>query len=332
VEESVVSKNKVPKIATPSPIKMGSTIDGFSRRRPHKADPIINRLAPNPKVNTAPKRTEKAKTLLRTAVKKPVGPINNSGSIKREPAARLLRARQILRSNSVSRFNNTHSEKPKLNASLKVTQPPKGKTVLSEPPFWGKILPGVKSQKQQVFNHPLFKATNHTIPKLPKENLHKRIAKKLHIKTKTLGIGTICLAVIVLGSFFAYQNVPSIAMRVAASQAGFSGHLPGNIPAGFSFRGPIKYSKNYITLNYKSNSDNRHFTVTQRPTNWTSESLQSNFLNDSNLKPTTFHSQGLTVYIYNGGDAAWVDKGVWYSVSSDGTLSPDQILALAGSM
>lgn len=337
--EPKVLHDKTPKNNIPHPIKMAATIDGFSRRRPHAA-PTVHKNHPTivgTKTQFAPKRTEKSQTLLRTAVKKPIGPMTSSKSssygstIKPIPESRLLRAKQVIRSQTITRFNNTYKDNPKVTTGLKVMPSPATKSAPPEPPFWGKFIPHKKIQKQQVFNHPIFKAINNNSQNHTKIKLHKRIANSLHIKISILAIILACIVIVGLAGILAYRSVPSIAMKVADSQAGFPGILPSNIPAGYSFKGPIKYSKNIITIEYKSDTNNI-FTVTQKPTNWTSESLEANFLSNPGSDPITFHSQGLTVYIYGSSDATWVDKGVWYIVNSNGTLSSDQILALAGSL
>ena len=295
-------------------------------------------------------RAEKTQTLLRSIVKKPsyLDPLtrhsskpekmsaaqtdfDNKGFFK-VPAERLTRARQTTHNMSVTRFGTVDSSKPKLTADLIVAKPPKKIfTAPESAPLLNRVFAKSKS-KPQVFNHAIAISANHNAPKLSKEKLHKRVAKKMHIRPKILAISTAILAVIILGGFLAYQKIPTIAMRVAASQAGFNGHLPDTIPAGFSFKGPIIYSKGNISLNYKSNSDNRQFTINQKPTQWSSESLLTNFLVDSKLHYQTYQDKGLTIYVYNDGEATWVDNGVWYNVTGQGSLSTDQILSIAGNI
>ncbi len=85
-------------------------------------------------------------------------------------------------------------------------------------------------------------------------------------------------------------------------------------------------------LTYKSNSDDRKFIVSQKPTEWTSESLLTNYLVDSKLRYQTYRDKGMTVYIYNESNATWVDKGIWYTVNGDGSLNSEQILEIASSI
>lgn len=354
----------VPSQARATPTLSNPTIvDGVSRRKPQvaqepqptKARPMVRKLpsfkAPRSlDIKPAHKKPQRSTTLLRSVVVKPQknAPLVHSTSsiapskvehsatgrgllLKRVPDIRLSRAKQTAKSITISRFSNGFSFKkqPTLQKDLTVALAPQTSAVAPVAPA---ITKPVLAQKQQVFVHPIAHATNHASPRLKKDRLHIRVARKLKIKPRVITISMASIAAVVLLGFLAYQNVPSIAMRVAASQAGFSGNLPGSTPAGFAFNGPITYGKGFITLKFNSNSDNRNFALTQRPSDWTSESLLTNHILTSSQKYQTYHDKGLTVYIYSNGDATWVDKGVWYNLTGKGSLSSEQILSLAGSM
>jgi hypothetical protein len=348
----------LPPAQAPKTHSNGVVLDGIRRRKSAKNYQSQN-LSKRPAVstNTSPaaknptvilnepaRQTERAKTLLRSIVKKPFSPIaakpqeinlheqpSKNALAKRTSSSKTDNAKSTMRSTSVSRFNNLNRQKPKLTTDLKLVPIPKAKNAIPDiaPAI---IQPKANHKKEQVFNHTIIQANNHLLKKLPKEKLYAKFARTLNVGAKTLAVSAAILAVVVFASFLAYQKIPSVAMRVAANRAGFSGHLPSNIPAGFSFKGPLMYSKGSIVINYMSNSDNRKFSIIQKPTEWTSESLLTNFLLDSKLPYQTYHDSGLTVYVYNEGEATWVDKGVWYSINGEGILSFDQILSIASSM
>lgn len=142
------------------------------------------------------------------------------------------------------------------------------------------------------------------------------------------------LAAIVLLGYVTYLNVPSVSMKVASSRAGFSATLPSQTPAGYKMQGPIAYSPGQVVMKFGSNTDDRHFTVRQQPTSWDSEALKENFVaKESNAEPLTYNDRGLTIFLYNGGDAAWVDGGKFYSIKSENSqLDTNQVLDLATSM
>lgn len=330
----------------------GTAIDGVSRRKPRNPQPILNRTNTtsrpgNTAVTTPFIKPEKAKTLLRSVVSKPSGLLVVSKSpaktaqagskkdlLSKIPQNRLDKAATMTKSQQVSRFAaNSKTSDVKLTDRLVVADEPVQKQFLPIPPLLSKKLTKPKNvNKTEVFEHRIASAVNHLAKPYPKERLYKRVATKLKVHPKYITVGAACLAIFLLGGFLAYQKVPAVAMRVAASKAGFSGRLPANIPSGFSFKGPIYANKGSIALKYQSNTDSRQFTIVQKPTNWTSEALLSNFLLANKSQYQTYHDRGLTVYIYNENDATWVNKGVWYNLGGHGALSSDQILSIAGSM
>jgi hypothetical protein len=188
--------------------------------------------------------------------------------------------------------------------------------------------------KPSVFEDRIKTATSHLQQPFKKAKHSRRISlKSFRISPKIMSATAAVFALLLLGGFFAYQNVPAVSMRVAANTAGFSGKLPQSVPSGYSFDGPVQAEPANITLVYSSNSDARKFTVTQKPSNWSSEGLLTNYLLDSQFRYQAYKDKGLTVYIYNGSNATWVDKGVWFSVKGDeGSLSAEQLLDLASSI
>ncbi len=364
---SVVSQPTQATSSTPKPARATPvSIDGVNRRRQTPAAVPVQKPQPVAQPTSTKKpsagrsldikpnhpKPQRAKTLLRAAVKKPqkVAPqihgtstmaeskVERSATgrgllLRRTPDSRLSRAAQTAKSMTIQKFSAATSPKsPKLSKDLAVAKAPiDKKSAPAHAPAITKPVLG-NTQKQEVFQHSIASASSHKASKVKKERLHKRIAKKLQVSPRVISISAAVLAVVFLASFLAYQNVPSVAMRVAANRAGFSGHLPSNTPAGFAFKGPIEYSKDNIVLKFQSNSDTRKFAIVQKPTDWTSESLLANYVLATKSRYQTYHDKGLTVFIYNDGNATWVDKGVWYSLNGEGSLSADQILAIAGSM
>lgn len=334
---NVVATHSKP-VITKTPTPMVGVID--SMQRPQKSG--VNRpaaLAPKPK-------TQKSKTLVRSVVKKPnqkanfvaTGPAHiqqHSPAIKRRilsrtPNSRLLRAETTHQNRAVSKFGVPGAPKrPQITPNLSVKKTPE------QPKHVPAIAPPISHNhptKKQVFTHPLAGAESHLAVPLKKRRVHQKIADRLRVSPKVISLTAACFAFIFLASFLAYQRVPNIGMRVAAARAGFSGTIPGTTPAGYAFKGPINYSQNVIAVSYKSNSDNRNFKIVQRPTGWSSEALLTNYVQGTNLKYQAYNDRGLTVYIMDNNNAAWVNGGVWFTLTSSGELSTDQILAMASSM
>lgn len=276
--------------------------------------------------------------------------------LKRVPDAKLHRALQAKKSTLVSKFSKSPQSIAPITTVLPVQPAPNQtihasnhhavhavqKTTQHAPAVVASAKVIQTSQtaqtqasdtKKYVFEDRIKQANNHLLKPVKKESKRKRLIRNMKISPKIISGVTAAFALLLLGGFFAYQNVPSVSMRVAANKAGFNASLPSNIPAGYSFNGPVRVKDQVVSLEYGSNSDDRSFTITQRPTNWSSEALLTNYLLDSQFRYQAYKDKGVTVYIYNGSNATWVDKGVWYSVNSaDGSLSSEQLLELAANI
>ena len=126
--------------------------------------------------------------------------------------------------------------------------------------------------------------------------------------------------------------MPNLSVRVAAARAGFDANMPGYKPSGYSFSGPINYSPGQVTITFKSNTDNKAYSVTQRASNWNSDALLSNYVVAENKQYQTYLDRGRTLYIYDGSNATWVDNGVWYQVEGDAEITTDQLVRIAASI
>jgi len=158
--------------------------------------------------------------------------------------------------------------------------------------------------------------------------------KKARQNPKILHFAAGGLAALILGAYVTYLNVPAISMKVASSRAGFNATLPSQTPSGYGMRGPIAYSPGQVVINFGSNTDDRRFSVQQQPTTWDSAALKENYVaKNSSAEPLTYQDSGLTIYLYNSGDAAWVNDGKFYNVKTNNSqLDTKQILDIATSM
>ena len=187
-----------------------------------------------------------------------------------------------------------------------------------------------KTAAEETFMHAMHKSHAH---KSHTGKPHKKhISHRLGLSRKTLNVGTAALAVLLLIGFFAYQNVPNMSMRLAATRAGFDARMPNYQPSGFSLQGPIEYGPGHITVSFGSHSDERQYNLTQKVSNWTSEALAENFLARADTPYQTFRERGKTVYIYGDNNATWVNGGVWYQIEGNANLSSEQLLNIINSI
>jgi hypothetical protein len=70
----------------------------------------------------------------------------------------------------------------------------------------------------------------------------------------------------------------------------------------------------------------------QKQSTWDSTALHDNFVAAKNGSYQTIQSAGRTIYTYGNGNATWVNSGVWYQVTSNGSLKMNDLVNLANSM
>lgn len=331
--------------------KSGVSVDGMVSKKP-AARAVSSRA-----MHAAKNQTQKSKTLMRSAVKKPAKAKTTrpktAVSIQKSHLGttkqRQRTATQVKQSPLVSHFGSSPVERA--GVVKKVQHMPVKKQAMHRPAATtahhmpahstaakvGRAASGATVKKKnlaaaKMIESALANATSHEQPahKLPKRR-HK-IARKLGVSARAMAISSTVLAGVLLGGFFAVQNVPNLSMRVAAARAGFDATLPAYNPSGFSFQGPINYSPGQVKISFSSNTDDRSYELTQRASNWNSEALLSNYVATSGQQYQTYEDRGRTLYIYGGANATWVDNGIWYQVEGESRMTSDQLIRVAASM
>lgn len=160
--------------------------------------------------------------------------------------------------------------------------------------------------------------------------------KKLRRKGsgKRLALAIACAAACVGGVvYFVSTNIPDISVKVAALQTGVEASYPSYIPRDYSLA-DITSENGKITLHFDG-PNGASFTLDEEKSSWDSSALLRNY-----VEPTwgedyaTTHEQGVTIYISNvNADAAWVNGGVLYRITSKGTpLTKKQVRNIVTSM
>jgi len=177
--------------------------------------------------------------------------------------------------------------------------------------------------KQEAVAEALEKAPSHTAPEKT-----KRVKKH----PRFLSIALASLALLLLGGYFTYLNMPSLSVRVAAAQAGVNASYPEYRPDGYSLNGPVAYTQGEVSMKFASNGGPQNFTVSQAKSNWDSSAVLDNYVKEkAGDSYITYNERGLTIYTFDG-NAAWVNGGVLYTITGDAPLSSDQIRRIATSM
>ena len=335
-----------PKAAV-QPVKNTGVVDGFKKR---PAKPSKTRQQAK---HAAKSNQQKSKTLVRNAVQKPAPTVAKvkkklAPTIEKShlgvSARRQEQAKKVAKSHKVSKYSEqavrTSIVKKHAPVSVKpapssVTAPAK-KAVKTMSEVAASTATKIHSRSvdaEKLIEAALSNAKSHEEkPVRHKSRRRSKFARKLGISSKTAAFSSGALAVVLLAGFFALQNVPNLAMRVAATRAGFNASMPGYSPSGFSFRGPINYSSGQVTISFRSNVDNRFYDVKQTSSNWNSDALLANFVIADNKQYQTYLDKGRTLYIYDGSNATWVDNGVWYQVEGESEMTTDQLIRIASSI
>ena len=312
----------------------GRVMDGFYKR-PGSAAAKPTTVTPKATATKAGRKTEKSQTLMRHAVVKPA---TKQSAIKKRglPAANLVpserqeRAKQTTKSSSISRFGLSVGAALNTKVIPLAVKPHPGAPAITTQAY---NLAEPSHSTADAFNEALRTATSHQ-QKSPysKPKLHHRAAKKIGVSSRVISLGAISLAILLLIAVVAFKNVPNASMRLAASKAGFQASLPVYTPSGFGMSGQIQASPGAVTVSFRSHSDARNFEVSQKTSNWTSESLLSSYVASASKTYQTIQDKGKTIYLYGQGNATWVNGGVWYKVTGNAQLDNDQIVSIANSL
>ena len=162
-------------------------------------------------------------------------------------------------------------------------------------------------------------------------------AQQHHIRRHRMGqprlatILTSSLALLLLAGYLTYINLPNISMRVAATRAGISANYPNYQPDGYHFAGPITYQPGEVNITFRSNTNERNFSIKQKASSWDSQAVLDNYVSKKTGTYLTYQERGLTIYSF-GNRAAWVNGGLLYTIEGNAPLSSDQLLRIATSM
>jgi len=294
-------------------------------------------------------------TLMRTAVKKPVAgqrikAISPTDVLANDPMtvmvapklsiqqideSRLARAKHTAKSKLIRRFASPSAADIRPSAAVRVYALPPA--ALQNAQVSSSI---TENQSMDIFTRALAEADAHKETYLDPKKLaraERKQAKQARrtehkpLRHRTATVVTASLAVLLLTGFVAYQNKTNIQLHLASAEAGFHASLPGYHPNGFAVS-KLKYSTDTISTVFNNSDSNQAYTLTQKASNWDSQTLLDNVVANSNKTYQTIQNKGRTIYIYNNNDATWVDGGIVYQVSSQGNLSTSQLIDIATSL
>lgn len=175
-------------------------------------------------------------------------------------------------------------------------------------------------QHVDIFEAAIAGATGHT---QSPHRLHRSRRRKL--TNIAAGMG----AVLVIGGFIAFLNVPNIELNVASIHAGFHATMPSYAPTGYALAGGVQRTGDTVSMVFRSGTNN--YTLTQQPSDWDNETLLENTL-PLQSDHQTMQVAGRTVFLYGGKNAVWVTGNIRYDLRGNIPLDTADISHLAMSL
>lgn len=278
------------------------------------------------------------KTLMRQTVKKPtaavkprfkvVAPAHKSAiaphvvvkpSIAELDAERLRHARHVSQSHLIQHFNPLSPQSAPVEplAAGTVITPEASAHVAQASP-----LVHASTKSSDLLQKALNEATSHTLRPLPKRHKSRKLFRR----------GTAALSVLAIAGLIFQHELPTIRVQLASKHAGFAANLPTYKPSGYSL-GPLQASAGQVAIKYQSTSDQRSFAITEKASNWDSETLRQMYVGPTaGSDYQTVETAGRTIYVFGSRTATWVNGGIWYSVEAKDSLSQHQLIDLASSL
>jgi hypothetical protein len=267
---------------------------------------------------TVHQQLQKSQTLNRRVVKKHVATPAATSSVQKSPAITKFAPHPVGAKQPVRTFSDigpvAHPSVQKAEQQRSMQQPQTNVQLEPKP-------------SQVIKQEAITQAMNNA----PKRNSQKA-PKQQGKMGRMASFGSIAIALILLGGYFAYINMPNLSVRVAAAQAGVNASYPEYRPDGYSLSGAVAYTEGQVNMKFASNTGPQNFTIQQSKSTWDSSAVLNNYIEKkAGDNYITYNERGLTIYTY-GSNAAWVNKGVLYTITGDAPLSSDQIRRIATSM
>jgi len=293
-------------------------------------------------------KPEHSKTLMRSAVKKPAPTKHLKASTRTDILAKTPQNIVVVPKISFHRTDPKLAAQAERIRKSELIQRFSPSVFTPDPDPTPQELAAVRIQPQHdepaapimdVFTRALERADAH----LEKPINHKKAAKAARkdakraagkhkpVHHRTTSLVAASVAVLLLTGFLAYQNKNALEVRYASAQAGFHVNLPQYRPAGYAL-GKLSYSSGLVSVAFSNDLSHQSFTLSQKPTNWDSQTLQDSLASTAGDAYQSLERGGRTIFMYRDNSATWVSGGVLYELNANGSLSTSQVLDLASSI
>ena len=159
----------------------------------------------------------------------------------------------------------------------------------------------------------------------------KKLKKESVFTFKKIALALCCSALIVGAIVFAISSsAPNLSFEVAAMQTGFDVSELKYVPRGYA-QTSIIAEKGKFSATY-TNEEGSEFELTESPSSWDSETLETNYVKTTFQDYSILKEQGLTLCI-SGSSCAWVNGGKLFTIKTTGNnLTKKQLINIAASL
>lgn len=297
----------------------------------------VNRPAPpKPAVANSPNGiknihsiAQRSQAIYDRTIKKPV--VQSVSTMRR-----IGRSMDVARSKSISHFTpHNHAPAP--------TKPVSDKRQLDIKPTKHPIAAKVEQTRATLKSAPV-KPAGKTAKEIKEAAIAEALSRPTvkHKKTKKSfknifknfskpqKIAIAIVAILLIGGYLIYLNIPSFSVKVASIGANVNAAYPQYHPDGYSFVGPVLSDDNEVTIKFRANTGSSEFSIKQTKSSWDSSALKDKINKDTNGEFIATESNGLTIYTYSG-NASWVNGGILYTITGNAPLSSSQLQRIATS-
>jgi hypothetical protein len=283
-------------------------------------------------------RQQRSRTLMRQIVRKPAKaahkPDDLSPHIKtRQPSpAKEFRAKTAVKHPHVKRFGyfvdpvqpSPASEITRHNKRAEVE-------VLPQVPAMPSLVTSASHKKlEKMLDQALISAEAHR--QMMNASRHNSFINKLSGVPRWLKFAVVAAFISIVALFLIWQNLPAVAVHVAAAKAHVNASIPAYTPEGFAYTGQLKYVPGAVTMEFKDKKhDQGSFSLTQTASNLSGQSLEDQAL-PKETPVQTSEVKGTTVYIYGHSSALWANRNVLYKLDNRADLTSDQVLKIVQSL
>jgi hypothetical protein len=274
----------------------------------------------------AKSKVQRSLTLRRSILKRP--------ALAHRPVAQKVH-KKVERSHRISRYSSLTS----------APQPPKGKSAvdpelaLQAKQLRAKHAAQLKKQAEaqskpvissRTIKEHLLKQQLEKAPLLPHPEVYQ--AGRMSARARFVSVASTSLALVLLGGYLTYINIPNLSIRVAAANAGIDASLPKYQPPGYRIHGPIAYTDGEVSVDYWQDSGRQNYRITQKASDWDPQATLDNYVEPESKGDYQIHSsQGLTVYTYSN-KAVWVNGGILHIINGSAPLTGRDVEQIAVSM